>query len=141
LVLREALKALYGGTVLLFEHGMAAAGCRIPCSVDHAHLHFVPVPSGVEASLVPALPWRKFDGSIAMLSILAGGDEYLQLETADGVCRIATQGAEGFESQLMRRVIAAEAGSEENWNWRELPKPDAAHATWRHFTLSWRRSR
>lgn len=136
--LQQALKALYGDTVLLFEHGMAATGRRIPCSVDHAHLHFVPLPAEVAATLVPVLRWRRFDGSIAMLSSLAGGDEYLQLETADGICRIATQGAEGFESQLMRRVIAARAGSEGEWNWRDLPKPDAAHATWQHFRLRWR---
>ncbi|MBI4001733.1 MAG: HIT domain-containing protein [Nitrospira defluvii] len=133
--LRQDLNELYSSTMLLFEHGMAAAGHRIPCSVDHAHLHFVPLHALAEAALVPSLPWRKFDGSIAALSSLVGGDEYLQVETSDGVCRIATKGTKGFESQFMRKMIAARARSKVGWNWRDLPNPDAAHATWQRFTL------
>src|SRR5262245_51169034 len=42
--LQAALKDLYGAGVHIFEHGMAVKGDRILCSVEHAHLHFVPLP-------------------------------------------------------------------------------------------------
>jgi diadenosine tetraphosphate (Ap4A) HIT family hydrolase len=132
---RHELRALYGGSALVFEHGMAAAGDRIPCSIDHAHLHFVPLHASSSAALVPSLPWTVFDGSLSALSRRAGDLEYLQLETGDGVCVIATQGAPGFESQLMRKVIAARSGSRGSWNWRDRPNPQAAHTTWQRFAL------
>ena len=131
--LRQALTELYDRPVLLFEHGMAARGFRIPCTVDHAHLHFVPLPLLGKAHSLPSLAWRRFDGSIAALRTLAAGEEYLRIETSDGVCRMTTQGTNGFESQFMRKVIAARIGTDVGWNWRDMPNPAAAHATWEQF--------
>jgi len=131
--LTRMLTELHHCDVLLFEHGMAARGDRIPCSVEHAHQHFVPLHGLSEASLVPSLPWQRCSSSLAELRTLAGGREYLLLETPDGVCRIATLGADGFESQLMRKIIASRAGDPAAWNWREEPNPEAAHATWARF--------
>jgi diadenosine tetraphosphate (Ap4A) HIT family hydrolase len=133
--LRQTQKELYGGEALVFEHGMSSHGHRVPCTVDHAHMHFVPLCGVKESEVIPALNWRKFDGSIAALNRLSGGREYLLVDTGDGVSRIATQGAEGFESQLMRKAIAAQNGRPRDWNWREEPAAAAAHAAWQRFSL------
>src|SRR5688572_12186636 len=42
--LKAALRDRYGNGVVIFEHGMAASGGRVVCTVDHAHMHFVPLP-------------------------------------------------------------------------------------------------
>src|SRR5262249_53890749 len=55
--LKQVLKELYGGSTLVFEHGMASSGRRVPCTVDHAHMHFVPLVGISERSLIPSLPW------------------------------------------------------------------------------------
>lgn len=134
--LRQVLADLHGCPVLLFEHGMSAHGSRIPCTVDHAHLHFVPLHGVPNLASVPLVRWQVFDGSRAELLHLAGGDEYLFVETPDGVARIATQGRLGFESQLMRKVIAEYIGEAARWSWRERPDPAAAHASWMRFTAA-----
>lgn len=131
--LRQRLRAMYGGVAVIFEHGMAGEGTRIPCTVDHAHMHFVPLAVSLEPELLRLLPWRVFDGSLAALARETRGEEYLLLESDDGACRVATRGAQGFESQFMRRAIAAQVGSAEAWNWRDAPNALATHAAWRRF--------
>ena len=43
--LKARLVARYGREVAVFEHGMDPSGDRVLCSVDHAHMHFVPLPA------------------------------------------------------------------------------------------------
>lgn len=125
------LRAMYEGEITIFEHGMAADGGRMVCTVDHAHQHFVPLPPWLDAA-APVAWTRTFDGSLAALRRLAGGQEYVSCETPDGVCRLMTAGR-GIESQLMRKIIATGLGRGHRWNWRETPGARAADATWRRF--------
>jgi diadenosine tetraphosphate (Ap4A) HIT family hydrolase len=129
--LEDALTAMYGGSVLRFEHGMARDGDRVPCTVDHAHLHFVPLGGVPVKALVPELPWQPYDGSLRGLRRLAGPFEYLSVRASAHVHLVATGAAGTFESQFMRRVVAARAAAA--WNWREQPRPAAAHSTWEQF--------
>src|SRR5262249_2185605 len=69
--LRARLTERYGGEVHVFEHGMARAGGRVVCTVDHAHMHFVPLPRGLDAGLSDQ--WIPFDGSFEALRELSGG--------------------------------------------------------------------
>lgn len=133
LELRRRLRAIYGGVAVIFEHGMAGDAARIPCTVDHAHLHFVPVAVSLESELLRLQPWRMFDGSLAALARETHGEEYLLLESEDGISRVASQGAQGFESQFMRRAIAVLVGSAQAWNWRDTPNALATHAAWQRF--------
>ena len=57
------LKHRYGLDVHVFEHGMADTGGRCVFTVDHAHLHFLPLGSVVEIGD----GWRMFDGSLTSL--------------------------------------------------------------------------
>ncbi len=132
--LEKRLRQIYGCGITLFEHGMAATGDRIPCSVEHAHLHFLPLANAFQAGVQADNEWIEFDGRLEMLSRLAQGREYIFHETPDGVCRILTRADEGFlESQYMRRIIARGLGPSVHWNWREAPNPMAADEAWRQF--------
>ena len=42
----QRLAELYDAPIHVFEHGVAASGERTLCTVDHAHVHLVPVPVG-----------------------------------------------------------------------------------------------
>lgn len=131
--LRAALSEAYSADICLFEHGMAQRGNRVPCTVDHAHVHFVPLPHAFDATLTAGRAWTEFDGSLATLRLLSAGDEYILYETPDGVCRLLTGGDRPFESQYMRKSIAERLGRAASWNWRVAPDPRAADEAWRRF--------
>src|SRR5580658_4727623 len=133
--LRHELEAVYGKATLVFEHGMAIEGDRVPCTVDHAHMHFLPLGQTLSSGFIPSIDWRVFDGSFTEANRITAGREYLLVETADGISRIAPSGAAGFESQFLRKAITAYAGLARKWNWREAPDPRAAHLAWERFTM------
>ncbi len=126
--LRSTLRARYGNDVVIFEHGMAASGDRIVCTVDHAHMHFVPLPDTFDTSVFEGEP---IEGSLASLRRSTGGGEYIFCETADGVAHLLRD--RELESQHMRKLIARGLGNADEWNWREVPNPRSADATWRSF--------
>ncbi len=123
--LRSAFERLYSAGVHLFEHGMAASGDRVPCSVEHAHLHLAPLPG---RAALDAGGWTGFDGSREQLRAITQGREYLFYETPDGECRLRLAPPEGFESQYMRRLLGGG-----QWNWRDFPDAPAADLAWRRF--------
>lgn len=135
-VLRGVLGEIYEAEVHIFEHGMAATGERILCTVEHAHMHFLPLPQTFKADGAGNHEWTVFDGSLAELRRITGGREYILYETPDGLSRLLTEGATPFESQYMRKVIAEGLGRAIHWNWREAPNPRAAHETWRRCVRS-----
>jgi diadenosine tetraphosphate (Ap4A) HIT family hydrolase len=132
--LKEGLRARFGSEATLFEHGMDAAGDRVLCSVDHAHMHFLPLPHALEPAMAQRREedWVEVDGRLGTLRDASRGREYVYYETQDGVRRLATR-ERPFESQYMRQVLAARVGRAERWNWREAPDPRAADRTWREF--------
>lgn len=131
--LRAALGETYGPGVALFEHGMAETGDRILCTIDHAHMHFVPVPRGFDLGGTDETGWVVFDGSPAALRQLAESREYILYESPEGESRILIADDRILESQHMRRIIAHRLGNTASWDWREAPAPLAAHAAWQRF--------
>jgi diadenosine tetraphosphate (Ap4A) HIT family hydrolase len=130
-LLTERLKAVFSSELIAFEHGMSADDRRIPCSVEHAHQHFLPVPPGSESEF-DWTSWREFDGTLAALRTVTGGREYILARDTAGACRVLQTREAGFESQHMRRVFASRFGCPD-WNWREVPNAHAAHATWQRL--------
>lgn len=132
--LRRILTSLYDSPVHLFEHGMASKGTRILCTVDHAHLHFLPLP-GPSFAQIPAIDgrWDAFAGSPQQLRELADGNEYILYEAPDGRSCILRASAETLESQYMRKLFAKWIGQEESWDWRETPNAALADEAWRRF--------
>ena len=129
--LRERLRERYGGEIHVFEHGMAGTGNRVVCTVDHAHMHFLPLPSAFDAGLDDE--WIPFDGSLEALRELSAGAEYVLYEPPAGTAQLLRAGGPGIESQHMRRLIAAGLGASAHWNWRTAPDAAAADQTWRRF--------
>lgn len=129
--LRMLLTGMYRTDIHLFEHGMATKGNRILCTVDHAHLHFVPLPQTFDVRAVEEKGWTEFDGSLKTLMQLSQGREYISYETPDGVCRLLVARDEEFESQYMRKVLAKGLGLGKHWNWRDAPDAQAADEAWR----------
>jgi diadenosine tetraphosphate (Ap4A) HIT family hydrolase len=129
--LRAQLTELYDAEVHVFEHGVATAGTRTVCTVDHAHLHLVPLPRGL-ADLEPAGSWFRCEPSLSDLRTRVAGREYIYYETPAGVSWLRADGAE-TESQFMRKVIAERLGRPERWDWRAEPAALDADEAWRRF--------
>lgn len=129
--LRARLRALYGGEVHVFEHGVAQEGTRTLCTVEHAHMHLVPLPFGL-ADVAPEGTWEPCGPSLGDLRARAGGREYIYYETPAGKARLRA-GEPEIESQFMRKVIAERLGEPARWDWRAAPEAPAADAAWRRF--------
>ena len=110
---------------------MAGTGDRVVCTVEHAHMHFVPLPAGFDAGLDDG--WIAFDGSLEVLRQLSGGAEYVLYESPAGAAHLLKGTARGIESQHMRRLIAGALSPGAHWNWRTAPDAPSADQTWRGF--------
>src|SRR5687768_1291538 len=133
-VLVEGLMAMTGQAIHVFEHGMASAGNRIVCTVDHAHMHFVPLPTLRQDADLGAGVWIAFDGSLDALGRISERREYVLYEAPDGAAFVKVASDTGIESQYMRRRIAAWIGKNSQWDWRTPPDARGVDATWRRFS-------
>ena len=131
--LKASLTARYAAGVALFEHGSARGSSRVVCTVDHAHMHFVPVPSQFEHPLDAGRSWTALSGASAELADVVADREYVYYETPEGAASVAIAGEHPFASQYMRKLIAAQLGRSERWNWRDVPDAEAADEVWRSW--------
>lgn len=113
----------YGGDICAFEHGPARENQKVGCSVDHAHLHLVPLSFNLEAEASLFLPsgvnFSAATWDHCRQAFLDGSD-YLYLEQPLGTGRIAL--SNNFGSQVFRKAIAAHLRVPERFNWREFPQ-------------------
>ncbi len=110
-----------------FEHGSAACGERIACSVEHAHRHLIPYGDTIVPGLWDTAHWRRLGRSEALADV-TGGREYLSYHAPDGRTWTATSD-EGFPSQILRRVFASALGDAHDWDWRSHPRVETIIAT------------
>lgn len=127
--LRARLASIYDADVHVFEHGVAAKGTRTLCTVDHAHMHLVPLPRALGDVAAEGVACGS---SLRELRSQAAGREYVYYENAAGVARVLAVDAE-IESQYMRKVIAHRLGRPERWDWRAEPAAGAADESYRRF--------
>ena len=132
--LAARLTDTYGAPVHVFEHGMAASGGRTLCTVDHAHVHLVPLPESLGCLGLTGPEWVEFDGSIESLTGLTRGSEYVMYAPPQGRAVVCVDAAGAFESQFMRRAIARALGSN-TWDWRTAPHPEWTHRTWQRCAV------
>jgi diadenosine tetraphosphate (Ap4A) HIT family hydrolase len=132
--LTERLAAEYGPMLYAFEHGMSIEGGHVICSTEHAHMHFVPFQPSLPATWLDADVWTVFDGSLAALERITGGNEYLLYESPSGVSYVAAAHDRRFQSQHMRQALAAAMKTGTHWDWRHAPDAEAADRTWRRCT-------
>lgn len=125
----DALLDVYGW-VCFFEHGPSAPQSTTGCSVDHAHVHAVPVPGSIldlAERLVPEGVSFRTGNLLDCSAAVASGLDYLYFEEPGGPPRVAT--APAFESQVFRQAIAAHMGCPDDFNWRTNAKHDVVQAT------------
>jgi diadenosine tetraphosphate (Ap4A) HIT family hydrolase len=134
--LRGILARLDDAAVHLFEHGMATGGTRTLCTVDHAHMHFIPLPRPLDGAVVDDGRWVDFEGSLRALRELTGGDEYILYESPDGGSRVLRSEAGTLESQYMRKLFAKRVGHANEWDWRAAPNAVLTDEAWRRFVRS-----
>ena len=115
----------------MFEHGSATDSGHVLCTVEHAHLHLLPLPISTELDLGPG--WLAFDGSLKSLRELCDGDEYVLYRAPDGQAFVMLSRHRTVASQHMRRAVATALGHADRWNWREMPNAAAADRAWRRY--------
>ena len=118
----KILGRLYNQPVHCFEHGSASSSSRVLCTVDHAHLHFVPTSVGITDIIMTEGIWQEIDGSLSSLHDLVGSNEYLYYESPDNNRLVRVEKSGIIPSQYMRKVFATALGNKAKWNWREDPR-------------------
>jgi hypothetical protein len=118
------------GEICVFEHGPALPNRKVGCSVDHAHLHIVPLAFDIGEAVRPFMPhnaeWRRASWSECQEANRAGRD-YLYFEQPLGHGRISTH--KDFGSQVFRRAIASKIDRSADFDWRKHPELDAVART------------
>ena len=125
-VVSRAVERAYG-RVAAFEHGPSQPGLTVGCSVDYAHLHVLPAPTGLRAgadALCPGIEWVA-RGGVRNAEGVADAP-YLYCEQ-DGQAWFGKHPE--IPSQLFRRVVASAVGQPGRYDWRRDPRPEAARAT------------
>lgn len=119
------------GSLTWFEHGPRDVGSDVGCSIDHAHLHLVPLG---ELNLIHAarnqlegLHFKAVRGLGDTRSAVDRGYSYLYVKLSDGTHWLAESNR--IPSQSLRRVIATEQGRGEEWDWKQFPRDDLLRET------------
>lgn len=125
----------FGSRVQVFEHGTGANSAQPACSVEHAHVHIVPCAVEFDDPPVAGYEWETMRNEAALRELVGDG-EYLRVGTASGWS--IARGAEGFPSQLLRRVLseAIEAEEATDWDWRANPRPDSVRRTFSRLSVT-----
>jgi hypothetical protein len=124
-LVRLLLKDVFDRPVHAFEHGNATAGSKIVCTVEHAHLHFLPANVNVDAYL-SRYQWTEVVGP---LEVVTEGHEYLFYQTPSGSQWVTTGNGGSFPSQYLRLAFAEALGVANRWNWRENPASEVTRQT------------
>jgi ATP adenylyltransferase len=122
--------------VLWFEHGPNVEGTTIGCGLDHAHIHVLIRPSfsfdafRELAREMSALRWEEGSWELGY-STLQVGKSYFIAGSGDQL--IKSTDVESAGSEFFRRVVAAAAGVEVQWNYRQFPQLENVASTIRTF--------
>jgi ATP adenylyltransferase len=122
------LESTYETGVVEFEHGPNRPNLRVGCSVDHAHLHAVPVAENLLDSAItmfPDIQWQRTNGTAMFGDV--GGRSYLYFSDQSRNEYLSTSNQ--LPSQMFRQVIAELIGRPNEWNWRAFPCIDQATET------------
>lgn len=122
----------FSGDLFVFEHGSEAIGSLTGCGVDQAHIHLVPLPFDLMRAAVSfndaSLQWSEPLFSDNYFDVLPATAEYVSIwhpksgAGLSGVMRTS-------QSQWVRRVIAAELGKGEVWDYKLHPNHSNLEAT------------
>lgn len=107
---------------VLFEHGANSERDRGPACIDHAHLHIVPLPN-VKALIDQIqidVPGQRFSCLLDLCRIDRSAPYVWVQSSSEAWCFTGT----GLPSQYLRRLVAEQWGSPEEWDWRLYQRPE-----------------
>jgi ATP adenylyltransferase len=119
-----------GAFVTTFEHGAARSGTPVGCGVDHVHLHAVVLPFELAAAahqhpLGGGLRWQAVSGWRDLEQVVASNTPYVAVANDEAVW----VGTGKIPNQFFRRVIAAELGHPDRFDWKMDPRNDLVDRT------------
>ena len=114
------------GQAFVFEHG-GNKGSKVSCGVDQAHLHIVPLEFDLPHVAMQSTQeyWVAKDGFVLPYGV-CGREEYWYI--SDQKRTIAITATEP-QSQWFRKLIAAETGQSQKWDYNEHPFHDQIDMT------------
>ncbi|HEX4463469.1 MAG TPA: HIT domain-containing protein [Solirubrobacterales bacterium] len=120
------------GPLTWFEHGPVRPGTPTGCSIDHAHLHLVPLGSmdllQPTKAQFPELSIAKVENFCTSLRTVVDSDfPYLYLRTPDAKSWLAMDSR--IPSQAFRAVIANEQGRPDEYDWKRFPQRSVTQKT------------
>ncbi len=125
-IIKKRLSAIltrtYEQRIHYFEHGSAKKALQPMCTVEHAHLHFVPTNAEIWPDIQHQFDWQPIEKNIRNLAAFVGDMEYIWYESPEGLSVVAKGIEATFESQYLRKIFAKAVGLDELWNWREFPR-------------------
>jgi diadenosine tetraphosphate (Ap4A) HIT family hydrolase len=113
------LKRVYANC-MFFEHG-AAQEFRAGNSIDHAHLHCLPVSVDITTSTENERKWKKIDSLLELCTLSAENTAYLFYESASGEKFIHTlkKSKSSLPSQYLRKAFA-DCLDLKWWDWKDM---------------------
>jgi diadenosine tetraphosphate (Ap4A) HIT family hydrolase len=107
---------------IIFEQGSTKADGLKGCCIEHMHLHFVPLKIDLANQLSNRLsaPLEPID-SLNGLKIICNEHpcNYIFIRNPDGKKFLLRP--EGYPSQFVRQLIAANLKLEQSWDWKRFP--------------------
>jgi diadenosine tetraphosphate (Ap4A) HIT family hydrolase len=131
------LIALYGGSILIFEHGSACRPSSLSAAcVEHAHLHLLPGPIEFVNSVRCRLKKWETGRTLLELSGDAVAAGYILVGSSVPVMGYHLHVlSASVPSQMLRQQYAAMTGQIEAWDWRKAPRQTEFIQT----LMDWRR--
>lgn len=118
-------KRKYSTSFICFEHGVTSLEYSGANSVDHAHLHMIPIKAGVWANIMDKgliQEFIRFDDQRLLYKYVKDTHikSYLLFQDSDGKLFLIPD-ASRYHSQFFRKVIANELNCAIEWNWKQSP--------------------
>lgn len=130
--LRDMVRSIFGQEVHRFEHGSDLEGRAVPCTVAHAHVHYLPLEMG-KLLLPQHVSWSRTLKEPVELVGDVGSNEYLYYAPPSGSAWLTVGIDNTIASQLLRRCVADALGQSDVWNWRDHPRPEVVRRTLEAF--------
>ena len=110
-----------GGT--FFEHGSIGPKSAAGTSINHVHLHYLPINIDIKA-LTPEITYTEFE-DLRNINAIQGAYVFIRVKS-----RNYWAGVKSLPSQYYRRIIARLFGVPNMWDWRKYPFVENMVATY-----------
>lgn len=106
---------------IFFEHGTVSSLANGGTSIDHAHLHALPLNLGLTQILNKKFAKKEIVFLKELKKFFKDEKPYLFFQTPSGQ-RFCYEVQGRLESQYLRKIIAENIGRSRYWNWRYYPR-------------------